>query len=84
MLFWYRVFPSFMLDRTKRTKGKLKHVETNTMSLAPTESRPLLHESRPNLKVLILVVFAVLFAAVAWLATETTDSAWAKEEFHGE
>ena len=37
--------------------------------IAPAESRPLLRESRPNLKLLILVVLAMCFGAVAWLAT---------------
>ena len=47
--------------------------------IAPAESRPLLHESRPNLKVLILVVLAVCFGAVAWLAT----TYWAEPEPQG-
>ena len=47
--------------------------------IAPAESRPLLHESRPNLKLLILVVLAVLFGAVAWLAT----TYWAEPEPQG-
>lgn len=47
--------------------------------IAPAESRPLLHESRPNLKVLILVVLAVCFGAVAWLAM----TYWAEPESQG-
>ena len=47
--------------------------------IAPAKSRPLLHESRPNLKVLILGVLAVFFGAVAWLAT----TYWSEPEAQG-
>ena len=47
--------------------------------IAPAESRPLLRESRPNLKVLILGILAMCFAAVAWLAT----TYWSEPEAQG-
>ena len=47
--------------------------------IAPAESRPLLHESRPNQKVLILGILAMCFAAVAWLAT----TYWSEPEAQG-